>query len=47
MEYFDKIVVYITKMLEIDYKIKSTIKKEYLITGALFVAFKIAEQINK
>lgn len=29
-----------------DYQIKTTIKKEYLVSGVLFVSFKIAEQIN-
>lgn len=45
-EYFNKVIIYLTKMILHDYSLVSTVSRNYLATAALYVAFKIIEQIQ-
>lgn len=44
-DYFNKVIVYLTKMVMHDYSLLTSVPKNYLATASLYVSFKIIEQI--
>lgn len=45
-DYFNKVIIYLTKMVMHDYSLLTSESKNHLSTGCLYVAFKIMEQIQ-
>ncbi len=45
-DYFNKVIIYLTKMVMHDYSLLTSESKNHLATGCLYVAFKIMEQIQ-
>jgi len=41
--YYERVLVYLSKMIMYDYKLLTNISKSNLVVGIIFVAFKIIE----